>query len=378
MSQKDYYQILGVSRDADKSDIKKAFKRLAREYHPDVAEDKAGAEQKFGEINEAYSVLGDEEKKAYYDRYGHAPGTNQPGPDMGGFGGGGGFNFGDLFESIFDMGGGSRRQQQARPSRGADYRMGLRLTLEEAFQGVNKDVELTSDVNCPKCDGKQTLEADGFANCSTCHGTGQLHQQVRTPFGVLTQVAPCGACQGRGRQLKKPCPECSGRGSVEKKRTLQVKVPAGIDSGKLIRMPGEGAPGTLGGPPGDLYLAVEVEAHKTVERRGDDLVVKKGIYFSDAALGGSVEIEVMLGEKENLKIPAGTQNGTVFRFKGKGMPRLNRSTRGDLHVMVEVIVPTKLNSKQKKLLKEFAEAGSQEAEGHSLFDKIKDALWGSH
>jgi len=380
MSQKDYYQILGVSRDADKSEIKRAFKRLAREYHPDVAEDKSAAEVKFGEINEAYSILSDDEKKAYYDRFGHAPGANQaePGGGFGGFGGGFG-GIGDLFESLFDLGGmGGGRRQQARPSRGADYRMGVRMTLEEAFQGVTKDVELTSDVACSRCEGRQTLEADGFANCTTCHGTGQLHQQVRTPFGNLTQVAPCGACQGRGRTLKKPCPECSGRGSVEKKRTLQVKIPAGIDTGKLIRMPGEGAPGNLGGPAGDLYLAIEVEPHKTVERRGHDLYVKKQIYFTDAALGGSVEVEVLLEQKETLKIPAGTQNGTVFRFKGKGMPKLDRASRGDLHVMVEVLVPTKLNSKQKKLLKEFAEAGSQEADHHSLFDKIKDALWGGH
>ena len=376
MSQKDYYQILGVARDADKNDIKRAFKKLAREYHPDVAVDKAGAEMKFGEINEAYSILSDDEKKEYYDRHGHAPGANQ-GDAGGGFGGGFG-GFGDLFESLFDLGGGGGRRQQARPSRGADYRMGMRLTLEEAFQGVVKDVELTSDVTCGKCEGRQTLEADGFAACTVCHGTGQLHQQVRTPFGQLTQVAPCGACQGRGRTLKKPCPECGGRGSVEKKRALQVKVPAGIDTGKLIRMPGEGAPGNLGGPSGDLYLAIEVDQHKTVERRGNDLFVKKAIYFTDATLGGSVEVEVLLDQKESLKIPPGTQNGTVFRFKGKGMPKLDRSSRGDLNVMVEVIVPTKLNAKQKKLLAEFAEAGSQEAEPHSLFDKIKDALWGGH
>lgn len=378
MSQKDYYQILGVARDADKNEIKRAFKRLARENHPDVAEDKTAAEVKFGEINEAYSVLSDDEKKAYYDRYGQAPGANQgdPGAGFGGFGGFGGIN--DLFESLFDLGGGGRRQQHARPARGADYRMGLRLTLEEAFQGATKDVELTSDISCPKCEGRQTLEADGFANCTTCHGTGQLHQQVRTPFGQLTQVVPCGACQGRGRTLKKPCPQCSGRGSVEKKRTLQVKVPAGIDTGKLIRMPGEGAPGNLGGPSGDLYLAIEVDPHKTVERRGNDLFIKKAIYFTDAALGGEIEIEILLDQKEMLKIPAGTQNNTIFRFKGKGMPKLDRSSRGDLNVVVEVIVPTKLNAKQKKLLKEFAEAGSQEAEPASLFDKIKDALWGNH
>ena len=379
MSQRDYYEVLGVARDADKSEIKRAFKRLAREYHPDVADDKNAAEVKFGEINEAYSILSDDEKKAYYDRYGHAPGANQgdPGGGFGGFGGGFG-GFGDLFESLFDLGGGGGRRQQARPSRGADYRMGMRLTLEEAFQGVAKEVELTSDVTCGRCEGRQTLEADGFAACTTCHGTGQLHQQVRTPFGNLTQVAPCGACQGRGRTLKKPCPECSGRGSVEKKRTLQVKVPAGIDTGKLIRMPGEGAPGNLGGPQGDLYLAIEVDQHKTVERRGHDLFVKKSIFFTEAALGGNVEVEVLLDQKESLKIPPGTQNGTVFRFKGKGMPKLDRSSKGDLNVMVEVIVPTKLNAKQKKLLKEFGEAGSQEAEPASLFDKIKDALWGGH
>lgn len=379
MSQQDYYNTLGVSRDADKNEIKRAFKKLAREYHPDVAEDKGNAEKKFGEINEAYSVLSDDEKRAHYDRYGSAPGANQPGggEGFGGFGGGFG-GFGDLFESIFDLGGGGRRQQQARPARGADYRMGLRMTLEEAFQGVTKDVNLTSEVNCPKCDGKMTLEEDGWQGCGVCHGSGQLHQAVRTPFGQLTQVAPCGACQGRGRTLKKPCPECSGRGSVEKTRVLQVKVPAGIDTGKLIRMPGEGAPGHLGGPAGDLYLAIEVEPHKEIERRGDDLILKRNVRFTDAALGGNVEFEVLLGEKETLKVPAGTQNGTTFRFKGKGMPRLNRSTRGDLHVIVDVMVPTKLNAKQKKLLKEFDEAGPQETEPASLFDKIKDALWGSH
>jgi len=378
MSQKDYYQILGVAKDADKNDIKRAFKRLAREYHPDVAEDKSSAEVKFGEINEAYSVLSDDEKRAYYDRYGHAPGANQGDPGGGGGFGGGFGGFGDLFESLFDLGGGGGRRQQSRPARGADYRMGIRLTLEEAFQGVNKEIELTSDVTCGRCEGRQTLEADGFVNCTTCHGTGQLHQQVRTPFGQLTQVVPCGGCQGRGRTLKKPCPECSGRGSVEKKRALQVKVPAGIDTGKLIRMPGEGAPGNLGGPSGDLYLAIEVEPHKAVERRGNDLFVKHSIFFTDAALGGQVEVEVLLEQKESLKIPPGTQNGTVFRFKGKGMPKLDRSSRGDLNVLVEVIVPTKLNAKQKKLLKEFGEAGSQEAEPASLFDKIKDALWGGH
>ena len=375
----DYYQVLGVPRNADKNEIKKAFKRLAREYHPDVAANKQEAERKFGEINEAYSVLADDEKRAYYDRFGQAPGINQPDAGAaagGGFGGFGGFPFGDLFESIFDLGGSARRQ--ARPTRGADLRMGLRITLQEAYLGATREVELTTEVTCTRCDGKQTLEADGFQHCSNCHGTGQLHQVVRTPFGQLTQVAPCGACGGRGRVLRKPCPECQGRGTAPKKRVLSVKIPPGIDTGKLIRMPGEGAPGALGGPPGDLYLAIDVAEDKVFERRGDDLVLKQQIRFTEAALGGEISIKTLVGEEETLKIPAGTQTGTIFRFKGKGMPRLNRNSRGDLHVVVEVMVPTKLNSKQKKLLKEFAEAGSQDAEPESgLLGKLRDAIFGS-
>lgn len=376
----DYYQLLGVAKDADKNEIKKAFKRMARQYHPDVAEDKAEAERKFGEINEAYSVLSDDEKRSYYDRYGQSPSAASGpggGDPMGGFGG---FNFGDLFESIFDLGGGGGGgRRQARPQRGADLRMNMRVTLAEAFEGTNREVELTSDVTCPSCEGRMTLEPDGFQNCTACHGSGQVHHAVRTPFGQLTQVSPCAACQGRGRTLKKPCGECHGRGAVNKKRKLQVKIPAGIDTGKLIRMPGEGAPGSLGGPPGDLYLAIEVEEHESIQRRGDDLVIQQKIKFTEAALGGSVTVKTLLGVEETLKVPAGTQNGTAFRFKGKGMPKLNRhNSRGDLHVVVEVMVPTKLNSKQKKLLEEFSEAGSQEAEHDtSLLGKLRDAIFGS-
>ena len=375
MSQQDYYDVLGVEKNADKADIKKAFKKMARQYHPDVAEDKADAERKFGQINEAYSILGDDEKRAYYDRYGQAPSSQGGSPGEGG--GFGGFPFGDLFESIFDLGGGGGGRRQARPQRGADFRMNLKITLEEAYQGTAREVELTSDVSCQTCQGRQTLEADGFQTCGNCKGSGQLHQVVRTPFGQLTQVAPCGACAGRGRVLKKPCPECSGHGAVSKKRRLQVKIPPGIDTGKLIRMPGEGAPGSLGGPPGDLYLAIEVEEHARIERRGDDIIIKQAVRFTDAALGGSAQVQTLMGEEEVLKIPAGTQNATIFRFKGKGMPKLNRNSRGDLHVVVEVMVPTKLNTKQKKLLKDFADAGSQDAEHDGgLFGKLRDAIFG--
>lgn len=377
MSSGDYYDILGVSRDADVKDIKRAFKRLARKYHPDVAEDKATAEQKFGEINEAYSVLSDSEKRAYYDRFGTAPGVNGPGGGPGGgggFGGFGGFGFGDIFETIFDMGGGGRRRRSG-PAQGADLRMAVQITLEEAFTGVERDIELESDVSCDTCKGQRTTNSDGFQNCRECHGTGTVHQVIRTPLGRLTQTAPCAACRGEGRQLTDPCKKCQGRGVMPKKRTLAVKIPAGIDTGKMIRMPGEGAPGRMGGPPGDLYLAIDVTNHKSYERRGDDLIYQLKVRFTDAALGGSVEVPMLVGDKESLKISAGTQTGTIIRVKGKGMPRLQRSTRGDLMVIVQVMVPTKLNSKQKKLLKEFADAGSQDAEP-SFFNKLKDAIFG--
>ncbi|MGE0490611.1 MAG: molecular chaperone DnaJ [Vulcanimicrobiota bacterium] len=375
MSRRDYYEILGVSRDADTKDIKRAFKRLARQYHPDVAENKAEAEQKFGEINEAYSVLVDDEKRRYYDQTGRAPGVNSPGgagfEDFG-FGGFGGF--GDILDSIFGMGGGGGGRRRG-PSRGANLRMNLTITLEEAYQGVSKDIELTSDVRCETCDGKRTTDPNGFRNCRQCHGTGQIHQVVRTPFGQLTQVAPCAACRGEGRELVKPCSACEGRGVTARKRTLKVKIPAGIDTGKMIPIPGEGAPGAMGGPPGDLYLAIEVAAHKEFERRADDLIRRVKLTFTDAALGGTVEVPMLVGESKQLKIQPGTQNGTILRIRGAGMPRLERSSHGDLHVIIEVMVPTKLNSKQKKLLKEFAEAGSQEAEP-SFFNRLKDAIFG--
>lgn len=371
---RDYYEILGVSKNADKKEIKSAFKRLARKYHPDVAEDKQEAEQRFGEINEAYSVLIDDEKKAHYDRFGVAPGVNQGAPGgAGGFGGFGGF--GDIFDAIFGgMGGGGGGRRRG-PGRGADLRMGVRITLLEAYQGLTREIELTTDVTCSGCDGRRTKSSDGFRNCRECHGTGQIHQAIATPFGRITQSAPCAACRGEGRVLTSPCEDCNGRGAVAKQRKLEVKIPAGIDTGRMIRIEGEGAPGKMGGPPGDLYLEVDVAESKEFDRRGDDLVHKLKVKFTDAALGEKVKVTLINGEQESLDIPAGTQNNTIFRIKGKGMPRLGRASHGDLHVVVEVMVPTKLNGKQKKLLREFADAGPQDAEP-SFFAKIKDAIFG--
>lgn len=372
---RDYYEILGVSRDADTKQIKSAFKRMARKYHPDVAEDKTDAEQKFGEINEAYSVLSDDEKRAFYDRHGHAPGAQGGHPGGGaGFGGFGGFGFGDIFDAIFDMGGGGGRRRRG-PARGQDLRMAVTVTLEEAFNGTTREVELNTDVTCTGCEGRRTQSSDGFRNCRECHGTGTIHHMVSTPFGRMTQTAPCAACGGEGRQLTDPCSDCSGRGVVAKSRTLDVKIPPGIDTGRMIRVDGKGAPGRMGGPAGDLYLAIDVTPHELFERRGNDLIHKLKVRFTDAALGEKVEVPVLDGGEETLNIPSGTQNNTIFRIKGKGMPQLGRKARGDLHVVVEVMIPTKLNSKQKKLLREFAEAGPQDAEP-SLFTRIKDAIFG--
>ncbi len=378
MAQKDYYQILGVPRDASVSDIKKAYKRLARQYHPDVAEDKQEAERRFGEMNEAYSVLSDDEKRAYYDRFGHAPSQNVgPGAaDMGGFG----FPFGDLFETLFDLGGGGggRGRSANRPTRGRDLRVGVRVTLEEAYTGARREVAYQVEETCLNCQGRCTTEPDGVQTCKTCQGAGQVQRIVNIGFGSLTQVGPCPDCRGQGRTLTKPCSECRGRGVVNTRKTLEVAIPPGVDNGLSLRISGKGEPGQSGGPPGNLLVTIQVEPHPSFERQGDDLIHRHRVTFTEAALGARIPIQQLIGEPEPMKMPAGTQSGTTFRMKGKGMPRLGGSGHGDLHVMVEVMVPTRLNSKQKELLKQFAEAGSQEAEEGSggFFGRIRDAIFG--
>jgi molecular chaperone DnaJ len=377
MADTDYYEVLGVPRDASQEEIKRAYKRMARRYHPDVAENKHEAEVKFRQINEAYSVLSDAEKRAYYDRFGRAPGTAPTGAG-GGFTGFGdfGFPFGDLFETLFDMTG-TGRARGPRPTRGDDLRVHLRITLEEAFTGVEKEVSYEVETTCPTCQGRRTTEADGLETCRTCGGAGQVQRLLRTGFGSISQVGPCPECRGQGRILRKPCPQCQGRAVVQTRKTLTVRVPPGIEHGQSLRISGAGEAGAYGGPPGDLYVTLAVEEHPEFRRVGDDLVRVQKITFSEAALGAEIEVPTLGGGKERLKIPPGTQHGTIFRFKGKGMPRLQRSGRGDLLVEVHVMVPTRLNARQKKLLAEFAQAGSQEAhEDHGLLGKIRDALLG--
>lgn len=378
MSQ-DYYEILGVSRSATPKEIKRAYKQLARKYHPDVAEDKEQAEKKFQDINRAYGVLSSEESRAQYDRFGHDAFEQAAGG--GGFGGGGFSDFGgfsDIFESIFDFGGGRSRRSRGGPTRGADMKQVVEITLEESFEGAEIEVPVSGMVTCDGCDGKRTQERDGVKACGDCQGTGQLHQVIQTPLGRMTQVGPCGACRGTGQVVIKPCLDCRGAGIVEKTRTISTTLPKGIDQGSMMRVRGEGGAGSLGGPPGDLYLVIQIKPHERLQRQKEDLFLTLRLKFTEAALGDSVEVEGIAGEKHQLKIPVGTQNNKIFKISKAGMPHLHGNTRGDLQVIASVMVPTDLNAEQKRLLKEFAQAGSQEAKHHepNLFERLKDAIFG--
>jgi molecular chaperone DnaJ len=375
-NKRDYYEVLGVSRTATIDEIKISYKKLARKYHPDVAEDKAEAEVKFREINEAYGVLCDDEKRAHYDRFGHQM------PASSGFGGGSPFgdvfDLGDIFESVFGMGGGGGRGGH-RPQRGSDVKARLELTLEDVFKGIEQELTVPTDQECPSCHGSRAKAGTKPATCSQCHGTGQVRAVARTPFGQIIRTAPCAACAGQGKVVSEHCDECKGQGYVHKKKRVQVKVPPGVEDGNYIRMSGLGHAGANGGPPGDLFVVLEVKPHDIFARDGDDLFIDKPVAFTEAALGAEVEVPLLDGGTLRLKIPSGTQSHTVFKIRGKGLPNPRQMGRGDLHVRAVVMVPTQLNDKQKTLLKEYAEAGSQEAQGSNgkgWFGKIMDAILG--
>ncbi len=370
-SRRDYYEVLGVSRTASAEEIKRAYRRLARKYHPDVNKD-PGAEDRFKEINEAYEVLSDERRRARYDRFGHA------GVQNGGMGDGfEGFGFGidDIFESFF---GGMRTSASARrrPQRGQDLRYDLTITFEEAVFGCEKEIEVSRSETCPTCHGSGAKPGTTPLRCRECGGSGEVRYVQHSILGSFVNVTTCPRCRGTGEEISTPCPTCMGQKRVLQTRRLSVRIPAGVDDGTRIRLTGEGEPGTNGGPPGNLYVFVRVRPHKFFVRQGNDILLEVAINVAQAALGDRVRIPTLEGEEE-LAIPPGTQSGDVFRLRGRGVPYLRRPGRGDQLVVVTVTIPKKLNDKQRKLFQELGETlGSEVAyrREKGFLERIKEAL----
>jgi len=376
LAKKDYYEILGINRDATEDEVKKAYRKLARKYHPDINKDDKNAEEKFKEINEAYEVIRDPEKRAQYDQFGHA-GMGQGGFNPGDFGGFGNFGGGGLFDDLFDLfgGGGFSQSRRRGPARGADLRYDLEITLEEAAFGVEREIEILRMEKCDKCGGTGAKPGTHPKTCPTCGGTGQVKNVQNLGPMQFTNVAPCAACGGRGTIVEEACPKCSGRGQTKNARKIKITVPAGVDTGSRLRMSGEGELGERGGPPGDLYVFIHVKPHKLFVRQGDDLIYEVPISFVQATLGDELEIPT-LEEKVKLKIPEGTQPGTRFRLKGKGIQHIRGYGHGDLHVRVRVEIPRKLNDKQKELLVKFAQISGDSIKPTSkgIIGKMKDAF----
>jgi molecular chaperone DnaJ len=368
VSKRDYYDVLGVERSASKEEIKKVYRRLARQFHPDVSTE-PDAETRFKEINEAYEVLSDVEKRAMYDRYGHAR------PGMGGFGFDAGFRdpF-DIFEEVFGGGFGFRSARRHGPRRGADLRYELRLTFEEAVFGCDKTLEVARHEICPRCSGSGAEPGTSPVRCSECSGTGQVRRVQRSILGSFVSVTTCPVCNGEGETVPIPCSECNGEKRVYVTRERMVTIPPGVDDGTQIRVSGEGEMGVQGGPPGNLYVVLEVEPHPIFQRRGDDILVEMNVNVAQAALGADVSVPTMEGE-ETITVPAGTQSGTIMRLRGKGVPHLKRDGRGDELIMVRVAVPTDLTPDQREMLRRLGETLEPETVWHEkrgFFDELRE------
>ena len=360
MAQECYYETLGVERSADSGAIKSAFRKRAMQYHPDRNKDDPSAEQKFKELGEAYEVLSDDQKRAAYDRFGHAAfqnggGANGFGQGFGGAGAGAGA-FSDIFEDIFGEFMGGRGARRSGPARGADLKYVLDITLDEAFNGKKSEVTVPGSVTCETCDGTGAKPGSGPTVCGTCKGAGRVRMQQ----GFFTIERTCPHCHGEGKVISDPCPDCGGQGRVQRERTLQVDVPAGIENGTRIRLSGEGEAGPRGGPEGDLYIFVQVAEHDLFERDGSDLYCAMPIPMTTAALGGEFETPTIDGGRVKISVPEGSQTGKRFRVKSKGMSKLHKPGRGDMYVEIAVETPTGLNAEQKALLKQFCEAGGGE------------------
>jgi molecular chaperone DnaJ len=370
----DFYELLGVGRTASPDDIKKAFRKLAMQHHPDRNRDDKDAERRFKDINHAYDILKDPDKRAAYDRYGPAAFEGGAGP--GGPGGfhGQGFDFGSVFGEIFeDMFNGGRGGSRPRADmRGQDLRFNLDITLEQAYAGTEATVRVPSSVACETCHGSGAEAGSKPQQCPTCHGRGR----VRAQQGFFTVERTCHTCHGAGQVIDKPCKVCAGQGRVRREKTLKVAIPAGVEDGTRIRLSGEGEAGTRGGPAGDLYVFLSVRRHALFEREGADVHCRVPISMVQATLGGAIEVPTLDGKAARINVPAGAQNGHQFRLRGKGMPVMRSTQRGDMYIEMNVETPTNLTTKQKELLKEFEKAGKTSPEAEGFFTKVKEMFSG--
>ena len=374
MADRDYYDILGVGRAVGEEDIRRAFRKKAMEFHPDRNKS-SDAEEKFKEVNEAYQVLSDPNKKAQYDQFGKAGvgangGSGQPFDGFEGFGG-----FGDIFDSFFGNGPGRRSRAQ----RGSDLQHRVVLSFEESVFGAEREVDLTRLEDCATCSGVGNEPGTSLETCSTCKGNGQVRRAQRSVFGQFTQVTTCSSCQGRGSIIKTTCSNCRGGGKERKTRKIEVNIPAGVEAGMQVRLTGEGDVGNEGGGTGNLYVYIDVQEHQYFDRDGSDLTYVLPVNIAEAALGVHKPIPTLDGEDEDLNLPQGTQPGSEFRIKGKGVPHLHGSRRGDLLVTIDVRVPGSLDNRQQELLKELAESfaqsnGSSDEDDKGIFNKIKEVL----
>ena len=378
MTQKDYYEILGVDRNASAEEIKRAYRRLAKKYHPDLNKDNPKeAEEKFKEISEAYEVLSDPQKRANYDRFGHAGVDFGPGGfdwskftrfsdiedifrDIFGtdFGfGGRGRGVGSIFEDLFGAGGyrgGGAATEYQYPERGRDIRYDLEIDLEDAARGTEKEIEVSKEETCPDCKGTGASGGSlGLQTCPACGGTGQIKRVQRQGFAQFVSITTCPRCGGRGKVIEKPCNTCGGSGKISVNKRLSVRIPPGVDTGSRLRIPGEGEAGERGGPPGDLYIVIHVREHEIFRREGKDLYCDVPVRFAQVALGDEIEVKNIYGEEVSLRIPPGTQSGTIFRLRNQGMPDLKGHGRGNMMVRIKVVTPKKLSKRQKELLREF-------------------------
>jgi molecular chaperone DnaJ len=378
----DYYTLLGCSRSADEAELKKAYRKLAMQYHPDKNQGNAAAEKKFKEISEAYDVLKDPQKRAAYDRYGHSAFTSG-GMGSAGGGGGGGFDFSSSFADIFDdlfgdftggrarqHAGGERRGNASGAARGAELRYNLQIPLEDAFRGKQQTITITASVSCDSCGGTGAAKGSAPEECHTCSGSGK----VRVQQGFFTIERTCHTCQGTGKIIKNPCGACAGTGKQRKDRSLVVNIPAGVEKGTRIRLSGEGEAGFRGGPSGDLYLFISIQPHALFRRDGANITCKVPLRFTTAALGGAIEVPTIEGGRVKVSIPAGTQSGHQFRLRGKGMSVLRSAARGDMYIEVVVETPVKLSKRQKELLEEFDKSGGKDSspESEGFFARVRD------